>query len=118
MIGMKKISTNHAQEQEFVDAASSVFSRKSQATYASSKRSDRSKRQSVKDLEMLLEAFFVRIDATLNGLSTVRSWNVKRTSVVNNFVSIQLFWLLYFTNNTHVNGFPKYIEHKTEVWLG
>ncbi|CDP20394.1 unnamed protein product [Coffea canephora] len=66
--GTDLLHTNHAQEQEFVDAASSVFSRKSQATYASSKR------QSVKDLEMLLEAFFVRIDATLNGLSTLREY--------------------------------------------
>ncbi|XP_071933535.1 magnesium transporter MRS2-3-like [Coffea arabica] len=73
-LGTDLLHTNHAQEQEFVDAASSVFSRKSQATYASSKRSDRSKRQSVKDLEMLLEAFFVRIDATLNGLSTLREY--------------------------------------------
>lgn len=51
-------------------AASSVFTGHSRGTHTSSTRST-SKHLDVEELEMLLEAYFVQIDGTLNKLSTV-----------------------------------------------
>ncbi|KAK9287397.1 hypothetical protein L1049_015816 [Liquidambar formosana] len=50
-----------------------VLGRDSHGTDSSSTLSDNSKHLNVEELEMLLEAYFVQIDGTLNKLSTVRN---------------------------------------------
>lgn len=52
--------------------ASNVLGRDSHGTRTSTTRSAISKHLDVEELEMLLEAYFVQIDGTLNQLSTVR----------------------------------------------
>lgn len=56
-------------------AAPNVFSRDSHGTRASTIHSAISKHLDVEELEMLLEAYFVQIDGTLNKLSTVMDIN-------------------------------------------
>ncbi|XP_030472539.1 magnesium transporter MRS2-3 [Syzygium oleosum] len=55
-------------------AAPNVFSRDSHGTRASTIHSAISKHLDVEELEMLLEAYFVQIDGTLNKLSTLREY--------------------------------------------
>ena len=58
-------NTDNAQDQLF------GAPRDSHGTHTSTTRSDISKNLDVEELEMLLEAYFVQIDGTLNKLSTV-----------------------------------------------
>nr|GEV37455.1 magnesium transporter MRS2-3-like [Tanacetum cinerariifolium] len=51
-----------------------TFGRDSRMTRASTTGSDNSKRLDIEELEMLLEAYFVQIDGTLNKLSTLREY--------------------------------------------
>ncbi|KAL9686435.1 hypothetical protein QQ045_023894 [Rhodiola kirilowii] len=53
---------------------SKAFSRVSHGTHTSTTRSAISKQLDVEELEMLLEAYFVQIDGTLNKLSTLREY--------------------------------------------
>ncbi|CAK9144974.1 unnamed protein product [Ilex paraguariensis] len=64
-------SVNH-QEQLF--GTHSALSRDSHGTHTSTTRSAISKQLDVEELEMLLEAYFVQIDGTLNKLSTLREY--------------------------------------------
>lgn len=59
--------------QEQLYAASHVLRRDSHGTHTSTTHSVISKNLDVEELEMLLEAYFVQIDGTLNKLSTVRA---------------------------------------------
>lgn len=52
-------------------SAHSALSRNSRGTHSSSTRSATTNKLDVEELEMLLEAYFVQIDGTLNKLSTV-----------------------------------------------
>lgn len=54
--------------------ASNALSRGSRGTHTSTTRSAISKHLDVEELEMLLEAYFVQIDGTLNKLSTLREY--------------------------------------------
>ena len=49
-----------------------TLGRESRGTRTSTTRSGNSKHLDIEELEMLLEAYFVQIDGTLNKLSTVR----------------------------------------------
>lgn len=49
-----------------------TLGRESRGTRTSTARSGNSKHLDIEELEMLLEAYFVQIDGTLNKLSTVR----------------------------------------------
>lgn len=62
-------NTNKSQEQFF--GTQRTLSRGSHGTHSSSRHSSMSKHLDVEELEMLLEAYFVQIDGTLNKLSTV-----------------------------------------------
>lgn len=62
-------SVNDPREQLFGGAR--TFSKDSRGTHASTTHSSMSKQLDVEELEMLLEAYFVQIDGTLNKLSTV-----------------------------------------------
>lgn len=62
---------NVAEHDGSIRAASSL-SRRSQGTRASAKCIGKNNHLDVKELEVILEAYFVQIDASLNGLSTVR----------------------------------------------
>ncbi|KFK39290.1 hypothetical protein AALP_AA3G225600 [Arabis alpina] len=55
-------------------SAHSALSRNSRGTHTSSTRSAMSNKFDVEELEMLLEAYFVQIDGTLNKLSTLREY--------------------------------------------
>lgn len=50
-----------------------TLGRESRGTRTSTTRSGNSKHLDIEELEMLLEAYFVQIDGTLNKLSTVRA---------------------------------------------
>ncbi|GAV90871.1 hypothetical protein CFOL_v3_34273 [Cephalotus follicularis] len=65
-------STNKTQENLF--GASNVLGRGSHGTHTSTTRSAVGKNLDVEELEMLLEAYFVQIDGTLNKLSTLREY--------------------------------------------
>ncbi|XP_058217077.1 magnesium transporter MRS2-3 [Rhododendron vialii] len=60
--------------QEQLYAASHVLRRDSHGTHTSTTHSVISKHLDVEELEMLLEAYFVQIDGTLNKLSTLREY--------------------------------------------
>ncbi|KAG5548260.1 hypothetical protein RHGRI_013833 [Rhododendron griersonianum] len=60
--------------QEQLYAASHVLRRDSHGTHTSTTHSVISKNLDVEELEMLLEAYFVQIDGTLNKLSTLREY--------------------------------------------
>ncbi|KAD2393147.1 hypothetical protein E3N88_40124 [Mikania micrantha] len=51
-----------------------TFGRESRGTRTSTTRSGNSKQLDIEELEMLLEAYFVQIDGTLNKLSTLREY--------------------------------------------
>ncbi|CAN8258747.1 unnamed protein product [Cochlearia groenlandica] len=55
-------------------SAHSALSRTSRGTHTSSTRSAMTNKFDVEELEMLLEAYFVQIDGTLNKLSTLREY--------------------------------------------
>ncbi|CAH2053288.1 unnamed protein product [Thlaspi arvense] len=55
-------------------SAHSALSRNSRGTHTSSTRSAMTHKFDVEELEMLLEAYFVQIDGTLNKLSTLREY--------------------------------------------
>lgn len=57
--------------QDHLFSVHNVLSRDSHGTHTSTTRSAISKNLDVEELEMLLEAYFVQIDGTLNKLSTV-----------------------------------------------
>ncbi|GMN37922.1 hypothetical protein TIFTF001_007207 [Ficus carica] len=63
---------DNPQDQLF--GASNVLGRDSHGTHTSTTRSAISKNLDVEELEMLLEAYFVQIDGTLNKLSTLREY--------------------------------------------
>lgn len=75
-------SVNDPREQLFGGAR--TFSKDSRGTHASTTHSSMSKQLDVEELEMLLEAYFVQIDGTLNKLSTV--------STSTFYCYINLFW--------------------------
>lgn len=60
-----------AYEGDHLFSAPNVLRRDSHGTHTSTTRSAISKHLDVEELEMLLEAYFVQIDGTLNKLSTV-----------------------------------------------
>ncbi|CAK9175110.1 unnamed protein product [Ilex paraguariensis] len=60
--------------QELLFGAHSVISRDIHGPHTSTTRSAISKQLDVEELEMLLEAYFVQIDGTLNNLSTLREY--------------------------------------------
>ncbi|KDP44523.1 hypothetical protein JCGZ_16356 [Jatropha curcas] len=60
--------------QDHLFSAPNVLSRDSHGTHTSTTRSAISKHLDVEELEMLLEAYFVQIDGTLNKLSTLREY--------------------------------------------
>lgn len=62
---------------------SKAFSRDSHGTHTSTTRSAISKHLDVEELEMLLEAYFVQIDGTLNKLSTVSNSKVINIPLIN-----------------------------------
>uniref|UniRef100_A0A7N0ZRR3 Magnesium transporter n=1 Tax=Kalanchoe fedtschenkoi TaxID=63787 RepID=A0A7N0ZRR3_KALFE len=64
--------TGNPREQLF--STSKTLSRGSHGTHTSTTRSAISKHLDVEELEMLLEAYFVQIDGTLNKLSTLREY--------------------------------------------
>ena len=57
--------------QDHLFSASDAIGRDNHGTHTSTTRSTISKHLDVEELEMLLEAYFVQIDGTLNKLSTV-----------------------------------------------
>lgn len=59
------------QHQERLYGGPNALSRGSRGTHTSTTRSAISKHLDVEELEMLLEAYFVQIDGTLNKLNTV-----------------------------------------------
>ncbi|KAH7518128.1 hypothetical protein FEM48_Zijuj09G0139000 [Ziziphus jujuba var. spinosa] len=65
-------NTDNPRDQLF--GASNALSRDSRGTHTSTTRSAMSKQLDVEELEMLLEAYFVQIDGTLNKLSTLREY--------------------------------------------
>lgn len=62
---------NSDNPQDHLFGAPNVLSRDSHGTHTSTTHSAISKNLDVEELEMLLEAYFVQIDGTLNKLSTV-----------------------------------------------
>ena len=58
-------------QQEHLFCDSNLVDAESSLCHTNSRRSSRSKQLHVGDLEMLLEAYFIQIDGTLNKLSTV-----------------------------------------------
>ncbi|TXG46653.1 hypothetical protein EZV62_011075 [Acer yangbiense] len=68
-------STNYdGNTQDNLFTAQNVLSRDSHGTHTSTTHSAISKQLDVEELEMLLEAYFVQIDGTLNKLSTLREY--------------------------------------------
>ena len=67
-------------------AAARTLSKDSRGTRTSTTQSAISKQLDVEELEMLLEAYFVQIDGTLNKLSTV-------CNSTDAFVRLYIFWL-------------------------
>ncbi|KAK3193067.1 hypothetical protein Dsin_024377 [Dipteronia sinensis] len=68
-------STNYdGNTQDNLFTAHNVLSRDSHGTHTSTTHSAISKQLDVEELEMLLEAYFVQIDGTLNKLSTLREY--------------------------------------------
>ncbi|XP_057963847.1 magnesium transporter MRS2-3 [Malania oleifera] len=65
---------NSDDPQEHLFGAPNAISRRSLGTHTSTTRSAISKNLDVEELEMLLEAYFVQIDGTLNKLSTLREY--------------------------------------------
>nr|XP_027108857.1 magnesium transporter MRS2-3-like [Coffea arabica] len=59
-------------QQEHLFCDSNLVDAESSLCHTNSRRSSRSKQLHVGDLEMLLEAYFIQIDGTLNKLSTLR----------------------------------------------
>lgn len=67
-----EVDLQHADSQRnHLFGASNALGRESHGTRTSTTRSAISKHLDVEELEMLLEAYFVQIDGTLNKLSTV-----------------------------------------------
>lgn len=62
------------QQQERLYGGPNALSRGSRGTHTSTTRSAISKHLDVEELEMLLEAYFVQIDGTLNKLNTLREY--------------------------------------------
>lgn len=75
-------------QQNHLFGASSAFGRESHGTRTSTTRSAISKHLDVEELEMLLEAYFVQIDGTLNKLSTVCETTSLRNNLILNLICL------------------------------